>query len=82
MARKKGTVNHCGRCTSIPIGLVQIWVLHLKGFPCKFVESSLSESRHLVPLCTPLREVDLHRKKPFEIERIELLPLALVSSTI
>jgi len=35
MARKIGTENHCGRCTSIPTGLVQIWVLHLKGFPCK-----------------------------------------------
>jgi len=35
MARKIGTENHCGRCTAIPIGLVQIWVLHLKGFPCQ-----------------------------------------------
>jgi len=41
MARKKGTVNHCGRCTSIPIGLVQIWVLHLKGFPCQYDDSSV-----------------------------------------
>ena len=35
MARKIGTGNHCGRWTSVPIGLVHIWVLHLEGFPCK-----------------------------------------------
>jgi len=25
-----------GGCTSTPISLVQIWVLHLEGFPCKW----------------------------------------------
>jgi len=33
--------NHCGRCTTIPISLVQIWVLHLGGFPVSCLETSL-----------------------------------------
>jgi len=39
--------NHCGRCTTTPSSLVQIWVLHLGGFPviCLEISLKLAENR-------------------------------------
>jgi len=46
---KIGTENHCGRCTRTPICLVQIWVLHLGGFPvsCLQISLQLAKITHL-----------------------------------
>jgi len=43
--------NHRGRCTTIPISLVQIWVLHLGGFPVCCLEISLKLAENHTSSC-------------------------------